>query len=154
MQRHVEAPSARAPLTSTMAVADSMGDYRQALGLQRAYSASQRLILSTGVRLRTSWKPSAMLQWSGVGLWVSLNGSNNRSWMRAYACSRATARQPISRRQKPPSQSIASTASCASTPLHQTPRQGRVILFHQRQHNVVVSVDPHRTSPHVGREGA
>jgi hypothetical protein len=43
-QRHIGAPSARAPLTSTMAVAGSMGDYRQALGLQRAYSASQRLI--------------------------------------------------------------------------------------------------------------
>ena len=53
-QRHVGAPSARAPLTSTMAVADSMGAYQQALGLQRAYSASQRLILSTGGRRRTS----------------------------------------------------------------------------------------------------
>ena len=29
------------------------------------HSASQRLILSTGVRLRISWKPSAMLQWVG-----------------------------------------------------------------------------------------
>ena len=43
-QRHVGAPSATAPLTSTMAAVGSMGDYRQALGLRRAYSASQRLI--------------------------------------------------------------------------------------------------------------
>ena len=35
-----------------MAVAGSIGDYRQAQGLQRAYSASQRLIVSTGGRLK------------------------------------------------------------------------------------------------------
>ena len=45
-QRHVGALNARALLTSTMAVADFMGAYLRELGLQKAYSASQRLILS------------------------------------------------------------------------------------------------------------
>ena len=32
------------------------------VGIQRAYSASQRLILSTGGRLKTSWRPIATQQ--------------------------------------------------------------------------------------------
>jgi hypothetical protein len=54
-----------------MAAADSMAVYLQALGLQRAYSAFQRLILNMGDKQRISLKPSATLQRSGVGLWVS-----------------------------------------------------------------------------------
>jgi hypothetical protein len=54
-----------------MAAADSMAVYLQALGLQRAYSAFQRLISNTGGRQRISLKPSATQQRWGVGLWVS-----------------------------------------------------------------------------------
>lgn len=60
-QRHVGAPSAKEPLTSTMAVADCMEDYLRALGHQRAYSVSLRLISSMVGRQRISSKPSAML---------------------------------------------------------------------------------------------
>jgi hypothetical protein len=54
-----------------MAAADSMAVYLQALGLQRACSAFQRLILNMDDKQRISLKPSAMQQRSGVGLWVS-----------------------------------------------------------------------------------
>ena len=47
------------------------GAYPPAQGIRRAYSASQRLISSTGGRRKTSWQPSATRQRSGVGLWVS-----------------------------------------------------------------------------------
>ena len=71
-QRHVAAPIARALLTRTMAVADSMeGLSTGGLEPQRAYSASQRLILSTGSRRMTSQQPSATQRRSGVELWVN-----------------------------------------------------------------------------------
>jgi hypothetical protein len=50
-----------------MAALASTEVYRQALGFSRAYSASQRLISSTGGRQRINWQPSAMLQRPGVG---------------------------------------------------------------------------------------
>jgi len=70
-QSHVGVLSAKEPLTSTMAAADSMAVCLQALGLQRAYSAFQRLILNMGDKQRISLKPSATQQRSGVELWVS-----------------------------------------------------------------------------------
>jgi hypothetical protein len=54
-----------------MAVAGSMEDYLQALGLQRAYSVSLRLISSMVGRQRTSWQLSATRRKSGAGLWES-----------------------------------------------------------------------------------
>ena len=71
LQRHVGVLSAKAPLTSTMAAADFMAAYLQALGLKRAYSAFKRLILNMGDKQRISLKPIATQQRLGVGLWVS-----------------------------------------------------------------------------------
>jgi hypothetical protein len=58
------------------------GAYPPEQGIRRAYSASQRLISSTGGRQRISWQPSATRRRSGVGFGASLSGLNDRSWMR------------------------------------------------------------------------